>query len=323
MKRIGMVLAVGAVLAVSAVAASGCAVTRHATQRSALGVTSRSGAMLAVMDEPGPVKVQTVASVDWAVDRSGLINLDAPAAKQAQLKDGDEPIQVYFHVLEHPKYGTFIIDTGVEKALRDDPEHASIRGLAARFLHMEKMKFRQPLADWVASRGGKLDGVFLTHLHLDHISGMPDVPKGTPLYTGLGEAKDTGIQNLVVAPNVNRALEGQAPLSEWAFAADPDGRFEGVVDVFGDGSLWAIWVPGHTAGSTAYLARTPEGPVLFTGDTCHTAWGWEHDVEPGSYTGDHAKNRVSLERLIKLAQEHPAMQVRLGHQELPVRTAGR
>jgi glyoxylase-like metal-dependent hydrolase (beta-lactamase superfamily II) len=84
--------------------------------------------------------------------------------------------------------------------------------------------------------------------------------------------------------------------------------------VFGDGSLWALLVPGHTPGSTAYLARTTKGPVLLTGDTCHTRWGWEHDVAPGSFTADHAANVESLKRLRALVAEHPAIDVRLGHQ---------
>ena len=96
--------------------------------------------------------------------------------------------------------------------------------------------------------------------------------------------------------------------------ADPSGRFAGVLDLFGDGSLFAILVPGHTAGSVAYLARTPRGPVLFTGDTSHTRWGWEHDVEPGEFTADRPKNAESLKRLRALVAEHPAIDVRLGHQ---------
>jgi hypothetical protein len=62
------------------------------------------------------------------------------------------------------------------------------------------------------------------------------------------------------------------------------------------------------------LARTPEGPVLLVGDTCHTVWGWEHDVAPGSFTSDHPRNRESLEKLRALAREHPNMTIRLGHQ---------
>jgi N-acyl homoserine lactone hydrolase len=87
-----------------------------------------------------------------------------------------------------------------------------------------------------------------------------------------------------------------------------------VIDVFGDGTVRALHVPGHTPGSTAFVARTPAGPVLLTGDACHTAWGWEHGVEPGSFSNDRPQSAASLERLRRFASKHPAMQIRLGHQ---------
>jgi glyoxylase-like metal-dependent hydrolase (beta-lactamase superfamily II) len=144
--------------------------------------------------------------------------------------------------------------------------------------------------------------------------GVPDVPHGTPLYAGPGETRTRGFLNAITQGITDRELDGQAPLEEWPFKPDPDGRFEGVVDVFGDGSLWAILVPGHTVGSVAYLARTTTGPVLFTGDTCHTAWGWQNDVEPGGFSWDRPKNADSLGRLRRLVAEHPSIDVRLGHQ---------
>ncbi len=317
------ILFLGVLLGVlGAVGIGGCAVTGHAVKPSALGSPSGSKAMLAVLDEPGPVTVETIASADWAVDRSGLINLSHEKAKAAGLHDGEEPIQIFFHVLRHPTRGTFIVDTGVEKALRDDPSKAAVRGPVASFMHLEKMKFHDPLGEWVA-REKRLDGVFLTHLHLDHVTGMADVPRGTPIYAGPGEATARSAMNFAVRSSTDRAFEGQEPISEWASQADPDGRFSGVIDVFGDGSVWAIHVPGHTPGSMAYVARTPNGPVLIAGDTCHTAWGWENGVEPGSFTADQAANAVALEKLRKLAAEHPGMSVRLGHQSLPAAPTAR
>ena len=100
---------------------SGCAITTHATQPSPLGVPRSSAQLLAVMSQPGEVTVETINGCDWEVDRKGLINLDHPRAKEAGLVDGAEPIQVYFHVIRHPTQGLFIVDTGVENALRDDP----------------------------------------------------------------------------------------------------------------------------------------------------------------------------------------------------------
>lgn len=293
---------------------AGCALSTHATQRSPLGTPRSSADLLAVLDQPGPVTLETVASVDWEVDRSGLINLAAPRAKAAGLVDGPEPIQVYFHALRHPTRGLFIVDTGVEKALRDAPKTAAIRGLVASVMKTDKMTFHAPLGEWLAAQPEPLAGVFLTHLHLDHVSGMPDVPAATPVYAGPGEMSEHAVVNLVLQANIDRALAGKGAVKEWPYAGDAAGRFDGVVDVFGDGSVWALHVPGHTAGATAYLVRTPKGPVLLAGDACHTRWGWEHDVEPGSFNSDTPRAARSLAKLRALAAEHPAMEVRLGHQ---------
>ena len=164
------------------------------------------------------------------------------------------------------------------------------------------------------SREPPLAGVLLTHLHLDHVSGMRDVPHGTPIYAGPGETHGREFMFLFTQGTIDRQLDGQDAIGELAFAPDPSGHFAGVVDLFGDGTVFAILVPGHTAGSLAYLVRTPKGPVLLTGDTCHTRWGWDHGVEPGSFSGDRAQNAVSLANLRALVARHPTIDVRLGHQ---------
>ena len=147
------------------------------------------------------------------------------------------------------------------------------------------------------------------------------MPHGTPLYVGPGEARARSFLNLFTRPITDRALEGQAPLSELRFEPDPSGRFAGVLDLFADGSLWALYVPGHTSGSIALVARTPRGPVLLTGDACHTRFGWENDVEPGTFSADQRLSEQSLEALEQLAVRHPALDVRLGHQAPPASAA--
>jgi glyoxylase-like metal-dependent hydrolase (beta-lactamase superfamily II) len=302
--------------ALTAVFAIGFRATTHPSERASLGVASSSDALEASLGKPGPVVIETIVAADWEVERAGLINLDHADAKKEGLSNGPEPIQIYFHVLRHPEKGTFLVDTGVERALKADPESAAIRGLVARFMNAEKMKVHTDTATFLEREASPPAGVLMTHLHLDHISGMPDVPKGTPVFTGPGEGSARAALFAFVQGSTNRALAGHAPLSELPFAPDPSGRFAGVLDLFGDESVWAIWVPGHTPGSVAYLARTPDGPVLFVGDTCHTAWGWEHGVEPGSFTADQPLNATSLRSLKALVGRHPQIDVRLGHQPL-------
>lgn len=294
---------------------TGCSTTTHHPDAPAsLGAPAATSSLEAVVDAPGPVTVETVIGADWQVPLSGLVNLDHPAAKAEHLVDRDEPIQVAFHALHHPTRGTFLIDTGVERAIFDAPDEAVIRGVAARVANIGKMKRRIDTKTWLDRQKQPIGGVFLTHLHVDHISGMRDLPSGTPVFVGPGEARARSFENLFVAPIVDRALELKPALSVWRFERDRDGMFDGLLDVFGDGSVWVLHVPGHTPGSTAFVARTPSGPILFTGDACHTAWGWEHGVEPGSFSADKKKSAESLDRLRRFAAKHPGMEVRLGHQ---------
>ena len=295
---------------------AGCTITSHETKRVSMGKAVSSRALLALIDQPGPLEVETVNSADWEIDRSGLINLDHPRAKEAGLTDGNEPIQIYFHVITHPTRGAFVVDSGVEKALRDAPDTAALSGMAAKAIHTDRMRIHAPLGAWLDERRMQLSGVLLTHLHLDHVLGLRDLPAATPIYIGPGEAQQKAFMNVMVRGVTDRELEGKGPLQELSFEQDADGRFAGVRDLFGDGSLFVLHVPGHTPGSLAFLARTTDGPVLITGDTCHTAWGWQNDVEPGSFTADRAGNAKSLAALRKLVKEHPQTAVLLGHQHL-------
>lgn len=293
---------------------AGCGVTSHPTAPADLGTPRSEADLLAVLDRPGPLAVETIASADWAVDRAGLLDLAHPKARAAGLADVPEPIQIYFHAVRHPTRGTFLVDTGVERALRDAPDRAALRGLPARFMHLERLVVRRPLGDFLAAEAAPVRGVLFTHLHVDHVSGAPDLPAGTPLYAGPGEATTRAFLNAFVRGTTDRALAGKGALRAWPFRREAGGRFPGVVDVFGDGTLWALLLPGHTPGSTAYLARTPEGPVLLAGDVCHTRWGWDHGVAPGTFNGDAAAARASFDALRAFAAEHPALRVRLGHQ---------
>jgi N-acyl homoserine lactone hydrolase len=306
-------------LCITAAAAllAGCAVTSHETTPAKLGTPSTLSALEAVIDEPGPIEVQTVIGADWHVPLSGMINLESPAAKAAGLEDREEPIHVFLHALRHPTQGLFMIDSGAESALAHDRENAAVGGLVASVAGLDELVVKLDTKSWLARQEQPLAGVLLTHLHLDHVMGLPDVPRGTPIYTGPGEASARAFQNVFVQGTTNQELEGHSPLNEWQFAkSEPTSGIRGVLDVFGDGSLWALWLPGHTDGSTAYIARSPRGPVLFTGDVCHTAWGWRNAVEPGAFSHDRAASRQSLLALLELARRHPALDVRLGHQAL-------
>ena len=84
---------------------------------------------------------------------------------------------------------------------------------------------------------------------------------------------------------------------------------EGIVDVFRDGSLFALWLPGYSPGNTAYLARTQKGLMLITADTGHTVESWKLGVPPGTFAYDIEKAADSFYKLRSFVSQYPEIQV--------------
>jgi N-acyl homoserine lactone hydrolase len=300
------------VLAVNILVA-GCNATSHPVQSSELGHPVTQAAMERSLGQPGLIQLQTVESADWSVELSGLINLNRQQAKAAGLKDRDEPIKVYMHVVRHPTRGVFLIDTGFSAQMASNPGSLGVGKLLQHAMHFERLKFHTGPAGVIEKNGGRLHGVFLTHTHLDHVGGLSEVPQDVPIYIGPGETDERHWTYFFTHSSIDQMLSGRTNLSSWNFLAQELNALS-VIDIFGDGSAFAIAAPGHTKGSTVYLLRTQTGPVLITGDTCHTRWGWDNSVEPGGFTRDAERNLDSLLKLKALAARHPNMRVLLGHQ---------
>jgi glyoxylase-like metal-dependent hydrolase (beta-lactamase superfamily II) len=287
--------------------------TTHPTRSARLGTPVGSAAMEKVIDDSGPVQVKTVG-VDWQANLSGVLNLKDPKAKAAGLTKRKEPIKIYTHVLRHPSEGFFLVDTGVSKRFAQDPKSVGVGLMLRKYAGIQDMHTEPSTAQIIEREGVPLKGVFMTHLHLDHVSGLPDIAQDIPIYVGARESEASLFLNIVAQPTNNRLLHGRPPLQELQFRNDPDGVFEGVIDVFGDSSIFAILTPGHTAGHISLVVRTPDGPVLLTGDVSHTRWGWENGVEPGTFLAERQPSLDSLNKLKALSTRHPTMDVRLGHQ---------
>ncbi|MCL2595485.1 MAG: MBL fold metallo-hydrolase [Promicromonosporaceae bacterium] len=287
--------------------------TTHPTAPAKIGTPVTAADMEALLAQPGPITLTTVG-VDWVSNLSGLLNLKHPVAVAAGLKNRKEPIKVYLYLVRHPERGLFLVDTGVSERFAREPASVGVGWALRAAANVAAMRPEPSTAQVLSTAAEPLQGVFLTHLHFDHISGLPDIPVNVPLYTGPGEAGTSVTLNLLAQGTTNRLLRGRPPLQELQIPSNPEGALDGVLDVFDDGSFFAILNPGHTAGHLAFVIRSTYGPILLTGDTSHLRWGWDNEVEPGSFLSNRDKARRSLLALKALAGRHPNMQVRLGHQ---------
>jgi N-acyl homoserine lactone hydrolase len=92
------------------------------------------------------------------------------------------------------------------------------------------------------------------------------------------------------------------PFGPWRKAGAPLTTTEGDLDVFGDGSVIAYFLPGHTPGHMALLVRLKSGPVLLSGDVVHGHDTLALKAVP-TFNTDRAQSIASMERFERLAKE--------------------
>lgn len=288
-----------------------CQVTSH--HFNTLPVESNSIQIQKSTKQQLMVDFQVIKAADWEVPLAGLLDLDDPQSKLANLKDKQEPISIYFYLIKHPKFGIYLIDSGIGESFTKGKEDLLVSSIVASQMNFDKLKILETTKNFLDKNKIDLKGIFFTHLHLDHVMGAYEVNRKVPFYVGQNEVSNKQFINLFVQGSTNRLLGENANLIELNFGnKDQDLP---IVDFFGDQSFYIISVPGHTAGSLAFLIPSKEGGHLVLGDTCHTRFGWLQNVIPGSFTSNPKLNRISLDKLKSFASSYNPKYIYPGHQE--------
>ena len=174
-------------------------------------------------------------------------------------------------LIRHPS-GNILIDAGDSMTPRADFAHASLGARAFIYSIPGFFKPTVPMSELLERLGvspGALRAIVISHAHLDHLGGAMDVP-AVPIWTPQEEVdfaakmRDRGTTH--IAPRYADALASRGvPLH---FVAKPYELFSEQADLFGDGSVVVVRLPGHTPGSVGtFVNLSPDRRLFHVGDS--------------------------------------------------------
>ncbi len=223
--------------------------------------------------------------------------------------------------LEHPSEGWVLFDAGYSPRFARCPLH-SIYRLVAPY----RLSPAHTAAAQLAARGVSPEDVrhvVLSHLHPDHIGGAEDFPRAT-YHLSLDAWRAAGrlrgwrrlfaawFPGLLPEDFLDRAhlIRG---LRDQGF-----GPFRRSADLFGDGSLKLVGLPGHAPGQLGMLAQLSGGRrVLFAADACWLSQSFQRDSPPSRLTRlivhDYAESLRTLGKLSRLYRDAPDIHIIPAH----------
>lgn len=257
-----------------------------------------------------PLDVKLTTLVTGVVEGDRFIVLDQTDASVKNINNRFEPSVVMSHWMQHPIKGNFLIDAGLSKEFSVDGGNYNY--LLRLTMHLIGVNTKQWInmdsATQLMKKRITPKAIFLTHLHADHTSGIADFAKDTQVIFGKKEPIF-----------IQKAMMGTHLLDKQLFTIDFKDAvsippFDKVLDLFGDGSFWAISTHGHSPDHISYLINTKTGPKLITGDASAYYAQLKYKIRPTQGIYDFESAIKSLSQLSEFVTRYPNVEVFVGHE---------
>jgi glyoxylase-like metal-dependent hydrolase (beta-lactamase superfamily II) len=251
----------------------------------------------------------------YVLDTGSCLALEATIIRGGRWRVVECPCLVA--LLHHPEHGWVLWDTGYAPRMLEVTRRLPYR----LYRYLTPLRLRPGLAvvDQLARLGlaaGDIRTVVISHFHADHLCGLRDFPAAR--FVATEEAWEATSGRTGVRALRQGYLPGLVP-DDFAERAELLSVFTGPAlgslgpthDLFGDGSLRLVRLPGHARGQLGLWAPTERGPLLFVADGAwHSASIWERrppHLVTHAILDDPAAARTTLERLYEFQREFPSV----------------
>lgn len=218
------------------------------------------------------------------------------------------------YVIKHPK-GLIVVDTGFDKAVRAHP----IRELTLVHNQINKplQKPGEAVDEVLAKMGIRpedIDYVILSHLHSDHADGARQLI-GAKHFLVSREELDAATQpdlktKLTFRPKWREGIR----LETFEFADTGLGPVGKSFDLFGDGTVSLIKLPGHTPGMSGVLIRNNGKQLVLAADCGYSRQSYMEGIVP-AVVSDPAAFKKSLDYLKAVSEQPGTLDVLVNHDD--------
>lgn len=215
-------------------------------------------------------------------------------------------------LVEHPKM-SFLYDAGFGANV--DAHANAMPWLMKKLANYVK---EVPAAEQLRQNGiapETIKTIFISHSHWDHISGLEDFPGAEVRMPG-AELEFIRAHKM---PGLIDQMIDKLNVKTFEFTGGPYENFDRSLDLFGDGSVVFVPLPGHTDGSNGMFVNLRSGKrFLFTGDLTWALEGFQLPAERPWMARklvdyDEAEVRHSIVKVHLLMQKYPNLIVVPAH----------
>lgn len=227
-------------------------------------------------------------------------------------------------VIEHPREGVILFDTGYSSRFFEQTKYFPERLyslITPVTLSPGQSAVEQLLAQGISLRDVR--HVVVSHFHADHVGGVADFPHSTYIYRDRGyeAVRHLGRLGAVRAGFLSGLLPGDFT-HRARVLVDQDFRvgqygfhdFDMACDLFGDGQVLAVDLPGHAIGQIGLLVRAGNSERYFlVADACWGEYAYREQRPPSALVRAIFANwndyKTTLSKIHTLSRQEPELKI--------------